>query len=162
MKRRIDSGIAQSLLYVSSGTRGRINYFRNSVGLLTKIRPVRARFCADMNRTSTFGIFERCLQTQRIFCLSSFSLQIASHCSGVFGFGTKPFSDGNDFSGTAEFLSGFEHAVFDPFDQNDHFFKVFLSFGRQDRPSNKALWSAFRDQKRRRKYRQFRRLSGFC
>ena len=86
---------------------------------------------ADIKRTSTFGILLRPLQTYLIRLFNSFSSQIASHCSGVFGFGTRPLSDGMILPGTAKFLSGFEHPVLDPLDQHKHLVEVFVRFGRQ-------------------------------
>ena len=71
------------------------------------------------------------LQTYLIFCFNSFSSQIASHCKGVFGFGTKPLSDGIIFSGASEFFARFEHSVFNPLDQHKHFVQIFLRFSRQ-------------------------------
>ena len=63
--------------------------------------------------------------------LISFSSQMASHCSGVFGFGTKPFSDGMIFPARPNLLAGLEHSILDPFDEDEHLVEIFLRFGRQ-------------------------------
>ena len=47
------------------------------------------------------------------------------------GFGYESIQRRNDLAGATEALAGFKHAILDALNQHNHFFQIFISFGRQ-------------------------------